>query len=150
MRGLIDNIPSLFDIFPDLTPEEAGALALGAFLLLILLDIYATIDNVANNTPRQVAVAWASRTKRALGILWTGAPIPFMLGALVGHWFHPGLPRPPESWPGLAIVIGMALLASPLIGLTLRGDDHPPERWVLWSVAAIGTIAAVFLWPVSV
>lgn len=135
------------DWIPDfllLTPKAAGAIAAGVLMLFIALDVYASSDEVPGNTPREVTVAWT----RWVGRLWfvplTGAPVPFGLGVLLGHWFHPGAtPHFAQGFAGLGVILGMAVALSVLTGLAGMKVD----RSRAWLVLLLGVVSGPMLWP---
>lgn len=149
-------IPSLFELF-SISPRVAGIVAASALTALVVLDIYATGDRTPHNTPRQIVVGWTAWSGRIFGIPLTGAPIPFVLGVLLGHWFHPGnAPRITCGFAGLAVVAGIAVILTVATGVLGTADRSDGDRTVGWQsarwsgpLAAVGTLAGVLFWPVG-
>ena len=72
-----------------LTPRQAEWIGATALVVIVLLDVFASGDDVPGNTPREWLLRltqWGSPFKW----LWiTGALVPFGLGCLAGHFFYP-------------------------------------------------------------
>ncbi len=158
--------------FLSLTPEDARVVGTVAIVIFLVLDVLASQDDVPGNTPREWLVRlmlWRSlgfwntdnRAKaRASGgvspllvpfqyLPMTGAPVPFLFVALVGHFFHPWSSPPVEvgDW-GLVLVLGLGFaigVATYVSGAKRRRG----ELLVVW-IAAAGLAAGMFLWPVGI
>jgi len=115
---------------------QTGATLGGAllFLILILLDIWGALDSKPGNTPSEL-IRWLSRYT---------AIIPWALGVLLGHWFHP--------WDGLDGIFGSAstwvLIGVSVVVLAARIFFRQKPLWDAWIWAALGVLAGTFLWPV--
>ena len=140
------------DWIPDwllLTPEEAAVIAAVALVLIIVLDVYASEDNVPNNTPRELVLRLAKWKSSRAYFPITGAFVPFGVATLVGHFFHPWSDSGPmgNDFPGLGAILAIAVLLSVV---TWVFDRHiPGKKWVV-GLALLGLVAGVVLWPVSV
>lgn len=156
---------SLIDVLA-LSPNQALAVGVWAFLGVVALDLAASTDNVPHNTPRDWIISmtqWRSRRlwpwakhNDAVSIWqrlmpfnygpFSGAAVPFAFGALVGHFFHPGLEPWRQDHPsGLAIVSGLAATVS-VLGYFGRLGKAANTVFVL---AATGLVAGAVLWPVN-
>ena len=152
-----------------LTPEQARVVGAWALVLVVTLDLLASSDDVPFNTPRDWLL-WLSQWKslglwrkerrtaaRKGGRRWapfsplhylpmTGAGVPFMCAALVGHFFHPGLGplSGTGGFVGLNICLGAAAALSVVTYFTKPGTG---ERMLLLVVAA-GLVLGALVWPV--
>ena len=142
----------------DLPPDAIGAIAAFFLVLLVVLDVYASLDDTPGNTPRQIIVHWAGWGRTLMGIPLTGAPIPFCLGVLLGHWFHPGdFPDLVGGMKGLLVLLTVAVALSLVFGiLASRGPETGQGRSFEWGssrwsgrLAAFGIVAGALIWPVS-
>ena len=137
------------DWVPDwllLTPAAAAVIAAVALVLLIILDVYASGDEIPNNTPRELILKLAKWKGRRVPI--TGAFAPFVVAALVGHFFHPWSDVGPlgDDFPGLGSVVGVAVV---LAIMTWVFDARiEGKKWVV-GLALLGLVAGVVLWPVG-
>lgn len=146
-----------------LEAHESAVVVLCAVLVLYAFDLIAAIDGVPGNTPREWVLrlaGWSgagrpvSRTQGRTWLRWvpvTGAVVPFMLGVLLGHFFHPAGWRPALG-ESLASGLGWVALMALVVGATTRwwagrGSRLGPRggtALVLW-----GVIAGAVLWPVG-
>jgi len=143
------KLPSLFAIFPQLTPAQAGAVAFGVFLGVILLDVYARKDGIEGNTPREILIRWSRAAPSILGLFYlSGAGLAFLLGGLVGHWFHPGnTALLGGGWLGLGVVVGAAAVWAIVAGAVWKKAGAPPKALTL--TALVGALVAALFWPVG-
>ena len=129
-----------------LTPEAAAGIAAFFLVLIIILDVYASEDEIPNNTPRELIL---KLTKwKGSRLPFTGAFAPFAVAALVGHFFHPWRDVGPlgDDFPGLGAVLGVAGV---LAIMTWFFDPQiEGKKWVV-GIALLGLIAGVVLWPVG-
>ena len=98
----------------------------------IVIDIVLATDPVEGNTFSELIRIAADNTPA----------VPWMVGLVLGHWFHPGetmSPVIPAPWNGYAIlgITGVALIAGGPIGL------DP------WLVCAVGFVVGWLVWPVA-
>ncbi len=104
------------------------------FLLVIVLDVWGALDKEPGNTPSEL-VRWLSRYT---------AVVPFALGVLLGHWFHPG--------DGLDPLFGRAstwvLIALSGVLLAWRIVFRQKALAGAWFWAVAGIVAGTLLWPV--
>ena len=118
-------------MFGQTSATVGGALL---FLGLIVLEIWAARDKSPGNTPSEL-IRWLSRYT---------AILPWAVGVLNGHWFHP--------WDDLDGVLGSAsiwvLIGLSLVVLAWRVVLRSRTVWGAWIWAVLGTIAGTFLWPV--
>lgn len=157
-------------LYISLTPEQARIVGAWAIVLVLALDLIASSDNVPFNTPRDWLLwltQWKSlwlwsevkrRAVREVGWKWaprmplnylpmTGAGIPFMFAALLGHFFHPGLG--PLIGPGGFVGLGVCLIAAITISVvTYFIKFFKGEHMVFW-IALAGFVFGVLIWPVS-
>ncbi len=139
------------DWVPDwllLTPEAAAAIAAFFLVLIIILDVYASGDEIPNNTPRELLLKLAKWKSSRRYIPITGAFTPFAIGALVGHFFHPWDAVGPlgVDFPGLGAVLGIALVLAIMTWILDPRIDG--KKWVV-PLAVLGLAAGVVLWPVG-
>ena len=127
------------------------AAILGTLILVvaIALDFILTHDDLPGNTLRD----WLIRiTQKKLG-----AFIPFMCGALLGHFYHPSQtsgafremlvewlgskPANLSVWWGVGVTLGIGVLIA-LVAPLLRA-----HRYVL-AIALFGVVVGSVIWPV--
>jgi hypothetical protein len=152
-----------------LTPEQARVVGAWALVLVVILDLLASSDDVPFNTPRDWLLwlsqwkslgLWCKERRRAAtkgGRRWapfsplhylpvTGAGVPFMCAVLVGHFFHPGLGPllGPGGFVGLASCLGAAAVLSAVTYFTKPGTGQR----LLFVVALVGVVWGALAWPV--
>ena len=165
-------VADVFEIL-SLTTDQARVVGATALVVIFVLDVLASADDVAGNTPREWIIRltqWRSlwfwnaanqqRAKEAgewnvwlvpLNYLpMTGAVVPFLCAALIGHFFHPWSTPPIDlGWWGLGS-IGLLCGAVSVVTFFMGGEEEKRgERLVAW-IAALGLVAGVFLWPVAI
>lgn|GEM_PF-5714224 len=158
-------------LLPSLTPEQARIVGTWAIVLLVALDVIASSDQVPFNTPRDWLLwltqwkslgLWNKAKRKAVikaGRKWaplvpvnylpmTGAGIPFMIAALVGHFFHPGIGPliGPGGFLGLGLCLAVAMALSVVTYFTNKGKG---ER-MLFGITVAGLFFGILVWPVSV
>lgn len=114
----------------------ATFVGLGIVIILVVADVVLANDATRDNAPSQIIRAVSRYT----------AVVPFGLGVLTGHWFHPVVAAAPllGSRSQLYLVfIGVVLGAGGLV-LGLRRSGIPAWPWAL-----AGAILGALLWPVS-
>ncbi len=116
---------------------QTSATIVGAalFIMLIVLDIWGANDDLPGNTVSE----WVRSLSRYTAV------VPWALGVLHGHWFHPidGL-DPLFGARSTWVLIGLSLAV--LVGrVVLRNLDG---LWRPWLWAALGALAGTLLWPV--
>lgn len=102
---------------------------------LVVADVILANDKTSQNTPSEI-IRWVSRYT---------AVVPFGLGVLMGHWFHPdddfdaifGANSPRI----LAIIGGLILVGGAVLGWR-------KQRLAAWPWAVAGTVLGALLWPV--
>lgn len=120
-----------------MTLGQGAATVVGVVVIAVLVvaDIVLANDRTKNNAPSQI-VRWVSRFTAA---------VPFGLGVLMGHWFHPDPNLQPVLGPQsplYLLAIGVAIaLGGAILGWQRKGIAPWP-----WAVA--GTVLGVLLWPV--
>ncbi len=139
------------DWVPDwllLTPEAAAAIAAVFLVLIIILDVYASGDEIPNNTPRELLLKLAKWKSSRLYLPITGAFAPFAIAAMVGHFFHPWPPVGPlgADFPGLGAVLGIGVVLA--IVTWIFDPQIDGKKWVV-PLAVLGLVAGVVLWPVG-
>lgn len=121
-----------------ITQNIATLLGLIIVAILIVIDIWLAIDNVPGNTWSEIL---RDLSKRTLFVPWS-------LGVLLGHWFHPSNDlRPVLGGASIWVLIGVSTVLT-IIGLVfcLSRKYHIPA----WPWALGGTITGSILWPVHV
>ena len=116
----------------------ASIIGIVIVLGLVVADIVLANDPDPDNAPSQV-VRWISRYT---------AVVPFGLGVLAGHWFHPFDVSDPllgSRSPLYLLLIGVGI---GLLGLFF--GVHKNRRITPWPWAILGAVLAIFLWPVNV
>ena len=157
------------DIVLSLSPEQARAVGGWALLGVVVLDVLASSDEVPFNTPRDWLL-WLTQW-RSLG-LWskqnrdmvrrarrhwapflpinylplTGAAVPFMCAALIGHFFHPGLE--PVIGPGGFAGLGISLVAALSLSVATYFWKPGGSTAVFW-IALGGLVGGAIVWPVT-
>jgi hypothetical protein len=113
----------------------ATIIGLAVIAGLVIVDVVLANDTEGGNTPSEV-IRWVSRYT---------AVVPFGLGVLMGHWFHPGddfepiLGRRSTIW---LIGIGLVIFG---FGLYSGWRRRTSPAWP-WAVA--GAVLGALLWPV--
>ncbi|MBW3606413.1 MAG: hypothetical protein KY460_16205 [Actinobacteria bacterium] len=103
--------------------------------VLVVADIVLANDRTKNNAPSQI-VRWVSRFT---------AVVPFGLGVLMGHWFHPDDMLEPvlgARSPLYLLAIGVVITIS---GVIMGWQGKGIAAWP-WAVA--GAVLGALLWPV--
>ena len=139
------------DWVPDwllLTPGQAAGWAAFFLVLLIILDLYAKGDKIADNTPRELILKLAKWRTSPGYLPFTGAFAPFAVAVLVGHFFHPWSGAGPlgDEFPGLWAVLIMAFALAFLTGVF---DPQIEGKKRVFVIAILGLIAGVVFWPVG-
>ncbi|MDH3499302.1 MAG: hypothetical protein OEM97_04205 [Acidimicrobiia bacterium] len=116
---------------------QGAATIVGLFVILALVvaDVVLANDSTSDNAPSQI-VRWVGRYT---------AVVPFGLGVLMGHWFHPDDAFDPilgARSPLYLLLIGLTL---GIVGFLLRWHRRGITPWP-WAVA--GTVLGALLWPV--
>ena len=145
---MVSGVP---DWVPDwllLTPQAATVIAAVALVFIVVLDVYASEDDIANNTPRELVLRLAKWKSSRAYVPITGAFVPFGVATLVGHFFHPWSDAGPmgDDFPGLGAVLAIGFLLSIL---TYVFDRHIPGKGWVVGLALFGLVAGVVLWPVG-
>lgn len=113
----------------------ATIVGLAVILLLVISDIVLANDSTADNAPSQILRAVSRYT----------VVVPFGLGVLMGHWFHPVDDFEPilgARSPLYLAILGVAFgIAGIFFGWKRRGLPAWP-----WAVA--GAVLGALLWPV--
>lgn len=153
-----------------LTPEQARIVGTWAIVLLVVLDVIASSDQVPFNTPRdwllwltqwKSARLWSKaerKTAKKDGRKWaplvpmnylpmTGAGIPFMVAALVGHFFHPGIG--PLIGPGGFVGLGLSLAVAIALSVVTFFTNKAKGERVLFGITVAGLFFGIVVWPVS-
>lgn len=115
--------------------STATVIGMAVIALLVISDVVLANDEVPGNAPSQV-VRWLSRYT---------VGVPFGLGVLMGHWFHPIDDFDPilgVRSPLVLLVIGLVLGIGGFI-ISLRG--RPQSAWP-WAI--LGSLLGWLLWPV--
>jgi hypothetical protein len=129
-----------------LSTEQARLIGGYALGVLVVLDAFASTDTVPHNSPRDFIV-WLAQWRGPRWLPLTGAWVPFMVAALIGHFFHPGWGalRGAGGFPGLglcAIIAGVLSIASSFT------PGKIGSRTVSL-IALAGILCGVTLWPVG-
>jgi hypothetical protein len=114
------------------------ALVIGAALVaaFIGVDIYLAADSVKGNTWSEIIRTWAKYTP----------VIPWFLGVLMGHFFHPidnfrAVLGQPSS---IALLVWLTAVVG-IVGLGMMKAGHPIPGW---SILVPAFAAGWLLWPV--
>ena len=152
-----------------LTPEQAQWIGATALVVVVVLDIVASGDDLPENTPREWLLrltqwrsrsfwrrenrrqAWAAGQWRQLLVPFnwlpmSGAIVAYAIACLLGHFFHPW-PRPPlsvDGFLGLGVAAAMGVVIS--VVTFFRPFGIRGERWTP-TIALVGLAVGVFLWP---
>src|SRR5262245_44696520 len=105
---------------------------------LIIIDIWLVLDRLPGNT-------WSELLRElSRDTLF----IPWSLGVLIGHWFHPVDDlQPVAGGASIWLLIGLTVILV-VVGLILRfAAKFTPPAWP-WALA--GMVAGAALWPVQV
>lgn len=113
--------------------KKSVLIALGALIaVLIAWDIVLATDDTEGNTWSELIRIAANAT----------VAVPWLLGLVMGHWFHPGETREPAiDPPGNALVLLIATAIIAIIGLFI---DLP-----LWLPLVTAAVVGAYLWPVE-
>jgi len=112
----------------------------GAASLVIIWDIVVAVYSrrLSRDTVSGVTLGWSAK--------WWG--LPFVLGALCGHLFIPGVWLFPNPWLGAPLLVGIAG------GLTLLGHYaavRPRGDWFYslraFAIINFGLVCGHLLWP---
>ena len=119
--------------------DQSTATLIGIIVIVVLVisDIVLANDEVPGNAPSQV-VRWLSRYT---------VGVPFGLGVLMGHWFHPIDDFDPilgDNSPMVLLGIGLVLGIG---GLIFGLQKRPLAPWP-WAI--LGFVLGWLLWPVVV
>jgi hypothetical protein len=157
-------------LFLSLTQGQARVVGAWALLLIVALDLLASSDDVPFNTPRDWLL-WLSQWKslwlwretnrrraREAGRRWapfspvnylplTGAGIPFMCAALLGHFFHPDLD--PLIGRGGFVGLGLCLAGGAVLSLVTYFTKPGTGQRTVFLVALVGLIWGAVVWPVQ-
>lgn len=113
----------------------ATIVGLAVIVGLVAVDIVLANDDEKQNTPSEI-IRWVSRYTLI---------VPFGLGVLMGHWFHPDDDLQPVLGSRSTIyllVIGVLIaVGGVVVGVRRRG-------LAAWPWAVLGGILGVVLWPV--
>ncbi len=104
-----------------------------ATVVLIVIDIFLAVDDVAGNTWSELLRSAAKRTP----------VVPWLGGLVMGHWFHPY--DRAEPWidpPGNWMVTLLLTLLVAVLGFFVV---VPP-----WVPVPMGAVLGALLWPVAV
>jgi len=127
-----------------ISPRLVGFIGASAIVGLVVLDLIAGLDEVEWNTPRELVI----KLTQWGGGRFSGAWVPFGLGALLGHFFHPWS-QPPftSSWLGTGLVLGLAIVC----GFAMPRGSSEPKRGgaIVFYVVVLGIAAGALLWPVG-
>ncbi len=137
------------DWVPDcllLSPEAASQIGAVFLVLIVILDVYASDDNIPNNTPRELLLRLTKWKSSRAYLPITGAFAPFVVAAVVGHLFHPWSDVGPlgNDFPGLGVLLGIAGLLA--IVTWVLDPQISGKKWVV-GLALLGLVAGVVLWP---
>lgn len=128
-------VTSLLNLFDG---EQARIFGTILLLIIITIDFLLSHDDRPGNTLREWLLSITQRR-------W-GAFVPFMLGALLGHFYHPPgteeLLRL-EGHAGLYTVLVTGLLVS----IISRLFNMRLSKFVLF-IASVGILMGVVVWPV--
>lgn len=119
---------------PDLSPRFGLIFSLVVLVLVAVLNTWAYLDRVANNT----ISAWVTYDGEV------PAAVPFALGAVVGHWCSRSL-HLPEPFLGFPVLVGMVALL--LLGDWLTSGALARYPFILWFL--FGITPGSMLWPMS-
>lgn len=99
---------------------------------LIIVDVFLATDDVSRNTWSELIRVAGKKT----------IAVPWMLGLVMGHWFHPtDHAKPSIDAPGNAVVLLAATLFVALVGLAV---EIP-----LWIPLVLAAPVGALIWPVS-
>jgi hypothetical protein len=129
---MVTSVLNLFD------GEQARIFGTILLLIIIGIDYLLSHDDKPGNTFREWLLSTAQRR-------W-GAFIPFMLGALLGHFYHPPgaeVLLKLEGHTGLYTVLATGLLVS-ILGRFL---NVRLSKFVLL-IASVGVLMGAIVWPV--
>lgn len=120
-----------------MTLGQGAATVIGVLVIAVLVvaDIVLANDRTKDNAPSQI-VRWVSRFTAA---------VPFGLGVLMGHWFHPDDNLEPilgARSPLYLLAIGVVIAVGGVIMGWQRKSIAP------WPWAIAGAILGALLWPV--
>lgn len=119
---------------PDLSPRFGLIFSLVVLVLVAVLNTWAYLDRVANNT----ISAWVTFDGQV------AAAVPFALGAVLGHWASRSLDLPPSHFGFVVLVLLVVLLAA--VDL-LSGGALARYPFLLW--ALFGITPGAILWPME-
>ena len=117
--------------------DQGTATVIGLIVIigLVIADVVLALDEEHQNTPSEI-IRWVSRYT---------AVVPFGLGVLMGHWFHPNDDLEPllgSRSPLYLLILGLLVgVAGPILGFRER-------RLAAWPWALAGSVLGAALWPV--
>lgn len=114
--------------------------AIGTILLLILiaLDFILSHDEKPGNTPREWLLMVSQRRN--------GTFVPYALGVLLGHFYHPSDADGLLKLPGI-VNFGIAAVIGALLLLICRHGNFSMSRHAL-GLAFFGMLVGILIWPV--
>lgn len=121
-----------------ITQNIASILGLSIVAILIAVDVWLALDNVPGNTWSEIL---RDLSKHTLFVPWS-------LGVLLGHWFHPSNDLCPVLGDASIWVLTGVSAVLTIIGLVFclsKKYRVPAWPWVLG-----GTVIGSLLWPVHV
>ena len=124
-----------------LNGEETRRLATFIFVAAVALDFILSSDRTPNNSIRE----WMLRFTQGSWLIFSGALMPYGLGILVGHFYHPPLAKtifPLTGYENLitVIIIGVIISISSRTGF--------PKNKSLFYIAVFGMVVGAMVWPV--
>jgi hypothetical protein len=135
-------VASLWSLL-SLSPATARIVAASALVILFVLDVIASGDDTPGNTPRELVLKLSQGRRRA----FCGAAVPFMVGVLIGHFFHPWGEKPFDwGWANLLLVLVLGALLGFLHGWKVPIAGPRGARRCGW-LGLAGVAAGVLVWP---
>lgn len=124
--------------------EQTRFVATCIFVGAVAFDFLLSHDGLPQNSVRESLLNIA---KRGLYLgpwrLLPGSVLPYTLGVLLGHFYHPPTPIRTETYGNLGLVIAIGVL----LALSTHFYRFPQNRHVFW-VALFGVVVGAAIWPV--
>lgn len=131
-------------VIQSLLHEQTRFVATCILVGVVAFDFLLSHDGLPQNSVRESLLNIA---KRGLYLfnwrLLPGSVLPYALGVLLGHFYHPPTPIKSETYWNLGLVIAIGVL----LALSTHFYRFPKSRQVFW-VALFGVVVGAAVWPV--